>query len=144
MWEWKNMWIEKICLSNLKHSAIFGVKIQKQKTFNTHDIQPNEKSFTWHLGLHTIIIKQLQVSLQDFCICTLLQARTTYDWSSEQITIESKDIRDFRNSMHLFSKHKLLLLFMDKQTPAAVDMSLLSWNWPVEKKTGEAFCIHPE
>ena len=109
-----------------------GWKFKKPKTFNTHDIQPNKKSFTWHLGLHTIIIKQLQVSLQDFCICTLLQARTIYDWSSEQITIESKDIRDFRNSMHLFSKHKLLLLFMDKQNPAL--MKLTSW-----KKNGWSF-----
>lgn len=145
MWEWKNMWTEKICLSNLiicpNIHQFLGWNLKANHIENHHQTKKlhmtSGASYHHHQAASSIASGLLH-------LYTPAAPRAIYDWSNEKITIASKDIRDFRNSMHLSSKQKLLLVFMDKQNPAAVDMNLLSWNWPVEKKTGEAFCIHPE
>ena len=119
MWEWKNMWIEKACSSNLIMSPnihqFSGWKFpKKQKTFNT----PTEQKWASHDIWGFIPSSSSSFKYRFRTFASVHSCSTTghfCDWSSEKITIESKDIRDFRNSMHLFSKQKLLLLFMDKQ-----------------------------
>ena len=106
MWEWKNMWIENICLSNLIMSPnvhqFSRWKFKKQKTFNTtieqkwasHDIwgfMPSSSS-SFKYRFRTFASVHSCSTTGHFC-----------DWSSEQITIESKDIRDFRNSIHFLA-----------------------------------------